>query len=340
MRLTALLLSIGALMGSAARAGCTLETVATLPVHVEQGRIFLAGSINGHAVDFLVDPAHHSLILNSAEHDLDMPAPVLRRVTTLGTQPPLAATDLIAYLRRGSLANFGTPTARAMLGNDFLTRFDVEFDVANKRMVLFRPSGCDGVKEAYWAPRAETADMLPSLKWTPRHGNIDPYSPYDFPFVTIEAKVDGKRVRAIIDGGQRASFLSLTAAHDLGRDRDGMSAIAPTPDLFDGYDHPTWQGRFDSVTLAGETVAPAVMAVRSFLPAAGARAPVIGSLVREGLDEFGDMVLGADFLISHRVLFAFSQHKVYFTYAQNQLFLGGTPPLEQDQATLESQEMR
>src|SRR4030095_4292818 len=40
--------------------------------------------------------------------------------------------------------------ADALLAEDFLVNFDVEFDLPNKEVRLFRPRDCDGVSLAYW----------------------------------------------------------------------------------------------------------------------------------------------------------------------------------------------
>ena len=75
---------------------------------------------------------------------------------------------------------------------------------------------------------------------------------------------------------------------------------------------PAWYGDFGEMSLGGETVSPAWLRVGSFA----------SGLVRDTLLYEGGMVLGADFIITHRVLFSFSQHKVYFTAAGDRPYLG------------------
>ena len=45
-----------------------------------------------------------------------------------------------------------------------------------------------------------------------------------------------------------------------------------------------------------------------------------------GLDGSADMLIGADFFISHRVLISYSQHKLYFTYTGGPVFDMKLPP--------------
>ncbi len=330
MRFVAILLGIAAVLGAgAARAGCTLDAVANLPVHIEDGRIFLSGSVNGHQLDFLVNPAYRSVMLNAAKRDLEMSSYKLVR-TVLGYEKPdppfgivnegpdKVVIDQMTYVVKGSLPDFGVPGSVAMLGADVLDRFDLEFDLADNLIILYRPSGCDGVQEGYWDRHAAAAEMVPGLG---QGTNAEPLNAYNFPFVTLRAEVDGQPVRAIIDAGQRHSFLSLTTAHELGADREDMPEIDAMPDLFDGYSHRTWYRDFATVSLGGETISPAWLRVRSF-DSAPASKPRTGSLVRDSVLNEAGLVLGADFLISHRVLFSFSQHKVYFTNSGIKPFLG------------------
>ena len=331
MKFAAILLGIATVLGAtAARAGCTLDAVANLPVRVEDGRIFLSGSVNGHPLDFLVNPAYRSVMLNAASLDLDMSS--FKQVRTvlgydkpdlpfgiMNEGPDRVVLDQSFYVVKGSVRDFGLPGAVAMLGADILDRFDLEFDLAHNLLILYRPSSdCATVQEGYWDRRAAVADMVRGLNAA---SNAEPFDAFNFPFVTLRAKVNGQSVRAIIDAGQRHSSLSLTAAHQFGVDRDNLTEIEATPDLFDGYSHRTWYGDFGKVSLGGETISPAWLRVRSFEapPTAPART---GSLVRDTLLYEGGMVLGADFLITHRVLFSFSQHKVYFTAAGDRPYLG------------------
>jgi hypothetical protein len=46
----------------------------------------------------------------------------------------------------------------------------------------------------------------------------------------------------------------------------------------------------------------------------------MGSLVPRGFEDLPPMLLGADFLLAHRVLVSHSQRKVYFTYAGGPVF--------------------
>ena len=68
----------------------------------------------------------------------------------------------------------------------------------------------------------------------------------------------------------------------------------------------TWVGRFDTFQIAGETIGHARLRV------------VHVPQGRNGQNF--DMILGADFFRSHRVLAAYSQHKLYFSYLGGPVF--------------------
>jgi hypothetical protein len=235
----------------------------------------------------------------------------------------------IRIARDGSLPNFGSPLAMATLGMDFLARYDVELDAAHQTLKLYRPSGCESAKLAYWTKRYVAADMVANIT---RPLNIEPFTVYNFPHINIRVSVNGHDMLAAINPGYKDSSLSLTAAHAAGVDSDASPRTDSIPDVFDGYSSPAWMGRFERVGLGAETIAAAELRIHSFNPPPGAAPARTGSLLARQRDLGADMVLGADFFRSHRVLIAYSQNKVYFSPAEGQSFLGGIPSLPAETA--------
>lgn len=113
--------------------------------------------------------------------------------------------------------------------------------------------------------------------------------------------VNGKEMEAIIDTGAAASSIR----------RDAAKAAGIEVDLPDNASHqsvgvgsrkaPTWLVSAKTFQIGGETVQNAELAVV------------------EARNDGVDVILGADFLRAHRVLFAMSQQRLYFSY------VGGEP---------------
>jgi hypothetical protein len=302
------------LVGMRVEANCTMEKLASLPATVRDGRIFVPGSIEGHPVEFLVDLAAPTLLLKGASRDFSVFPNNLHAVPTamVGNLP----VEHLPLKVAGSIANFGAPQAVAILGRDFFYIFDVEFDIHNHVITLFNPKDCQDANLAYWTSNYNVLTMHKNFT---HFVNLPPvFSPYIYPHINLDVKLNGRPILAALDSGYRETSVSLTAAHDAGIDRGdaGVAHIDNTPDLLDGYGTQTWLATFDSVSLDSETIRPAALRFHDFW---GGGAQTGTGLPVGGATGSVEMVLGADFLVSHRVLISYSQHKVYFSYA------GGTP---------------
>jgi len=337
------LLAGAALLASAgAQAACNLALTAALPLKIENGRLFVPGTIGDHPVEFMLDPGAPTVLLQAAGRDFGITPDNYRSLplkAVMGDMEkqvalgPNADHDVIMSVDHlpirlvGSLPNFGSPTAVATLGIDFLAYFDVEIDAAHQTLNLFRPDGCKDAKLAYWTKHYVAADMVANIT---RPLNVEPFTVYNFPHINIRMSVNGHDMVAALNPGDKDSSLSLTAAHEVGVDSDGAPEADAVPDVFDGYSTRAWMGSFDKLAFGPETIAPAKVKIRSFNAPAGASAPRTGSITNRQRDVGDDMVLGADFLISHRVLISYSQNKVYFSPAEGQSFLGTAPVLPAD----------
>src|ERR1700746_4061077 len=80
-----------------------------------------------------------------------------------------------------------------LLGEDFLHKFDVEFDLAHNRVRLFRPEHCDDMSLAYWAAEGVSAV------------EIDPVDE-GRPQIVLTVRVNGRPVRALLDSGTESSL--------------------------------------------------------------------------------------------------------------------------------------
>lgn len=327
-RLATFAVACGLASGPAAWAGCELHAVASLPIKEIGGRMFVPGQIGDQRVDFMIDPATHTTLLQAAArrfgispdnmHELDRPAILgdeAGETVLPGTDQPVPTRLAVEHLMLhvgGSVADLGGPDAVVVLGLDMLAGYDVEFDPARKTMTLFQNKGCQGAWLGYWDKNAARAEMLANIE---HHPNVEFYNSYNYPNVTLRMSVDGREFKAALDPALAETELSFTAAHDLGAQREG-DPIGYERDLVRGHEEPLWSHQFAKAQLGGEAIPTPTFKLRGFKGGAGAA-------VRRGSSE--DMALGADFFLSHRVLISYSQHKVYFTYAGTRLFLGATP---------------
>jgi tetratricopeptide (TPR) repeat protein len=184
--------------------------------------------------------------------------------------------------------------AVGLLGQNVFRIADVEYDLANGVIRLVRPKGdCRRTNLAYWADAAQK-----------------PYSIVDIESATVQephtkavAYLNGVRIRVIFDTGAPQSLLTLGAAKHAG--------ITPgSPGVTDGgyswgIGHKTtrtWIARFSSFKIGDEEIQHAQLR--------------FGDVNLLG----ADMLIGDDFLLSHRVYVASSQHRLYFTYNGGPVF--------------------
>jgi tetratricopeptide (TPR) repeat protein len=179
-----------------------------------------------------------------------------------------------------------------VIGQNLLSRFDVEYDLAKGVIRLFKPEGCDRTKLAYW-----TGDQSFSLMDI---NTVERYNPHTIGV----AYVNGKEIRAMFDTGAATSVLSLTAA-------EGMGIDVHAPGVKEaGYSYGIGRGTAKSyiVPVASFKIGDDEEIKNTHLRIANIR-----------LSD-ADMLVGADFFLSHRIFVSNSQHKLYLTYNGGPVF--------------------
>lgn len=177
-----------------------------------------------------------------------------------------------------------------ILGQNVLGAFDTEFDLANGAIRLFKADGCGEANLAYWAKGDVSA--LP-IADTSRAGAD----------IIGRAQVNGRTIRVVFDSGEARSWLTLGAARAIGLDVNGADArpSAAVHGINPRFVQ-SWIVPVQNFAIGGETVQNTRLRV--------AQVDMQGA----------DMVLGADFFLSHRILIARSQGKAYFTYNGGPVF--------------------
>jgi predicted aspartyl protease len=292
-------------------ANCRLLKVADWPVRFVGNLIVVDGAINGKPVGVIVDTgAQRTLILRSSAERLDLPRQDARgrgfgvggetklEVATVDdfTLGQVATKDMLLLV--AGEHSFGA--ADVLLGEDFLQRFDVEFDLANAAVRLFQAKDCAGVSLAYW-----TKDVV---------GEVEIERINEFrPRINLTVHINGKPIEAFLDSGASSTTLSITDAATMGVTPETPGVVAGRPGRGIGAQTvQTWIGPFASFAIGNETIPEVRIRFADY-----ART---GSYSVRKMMARQPMALGADFLRSHRTLVSHSQRRLYFTYVGGPVF--------------------
>jgi tetratricopeptide (TPR) repeat protein/predicted aspartyl protease len=303
---------IATLLPLASFAACK-RSAFNLPVTIEGTRPVIAAKFNGESVRLLVDSgASFSMISSAVVEQFKLrtgmapPGYVMRGIG--GTTVPTVATVKKFTLGNVDVPNVeflvtgnevGTNGSVGLIGQNLLQSWDVEYDLANGMLRLMRDDDCHGVMLAYWLKPGETYTGINIPRPTPRA-----------PLTVGSAYINGVKIRVIFDTGASLSMLSTRAAEragvktDMPGVTDGGLSRGVGRNVLKTYIAPFDSFRFEG----GEEIRHTHLRIADM-----------------NLDE--DMLLGADFFLSHRVFVAHSQNKLYFTYNGGPVFnLAVAPP--------------
>ena len=300
--------AVGAGLASPANAACQLMKYADLAVTMQGLRATVMGKVNGVDAKFVVDTgAFFSSMTKASATRLGLPvgAPpfgmgYLRgvghgeatfdvahvKVLTLGGAD-LPNVDFIVLQREADAGEVG------LLGENFFEKSDVEYDFVNGALRSFVEKDCGYAPLAYWSTDGDYS-VIP----------IDPTTPLNAQ-VQGEVILNGVRVKATFNSGSPVSIMSTRAAGWAGvkTTSPGVVSAAVTSGLAQRSYLATWKGTFASLKIGGEEM-------KDFQLRFGDIDLANGS----------DMLLGADFFLSHRILVSNSQHRMYFTYNGGPVF--------------------
>lgn len=303
-------LGIGVLLaGQAWASKCQLNDFGTMPVDMEGGRATTMVKINGQDTRFQLDTGAFFNIMSAARASalgLSLrPAPFGFRIMGVGGSADVQITHVKQFgILNTTLDNIdfivgGTDTGYGVLGANLLDFADVEIDLAQGKLTLFKAEHCGDAGMAYWAKDGyNVVDLEPS-------GNNNDRRTF------LDVVINGKKVRALLDSGASATVLTRDAA-----ERAGIDLHAPDVKLsrstygFGSKVVKTWIVHIDKFSVGTETIQHSEMQVLD------------GNL---GNSET-DMLLGVDFLLAHHMFIANSQHKAYFTYNGGRVFTYANAP--------------
>ena len=298
--------------GGAAAEPCKLGHMAELPVTMRNMRPLVHAAINGKDALFIADSgAFFSSLTPAGAKQFN-----LRPDTVWGMWADgVGGSSMVAIttVKTFRIFNMDLPNipfyvlgndvgsgAVGLLGQNVFRIGDVEYDLANGVINILRTRGdCSKSSLAYWA----NAGNLP-------YSQIDvDFATREKPHTTGEAYVNGRRIRVMFDTGAWSSLLALDAARRAGVTPDSPG-VRPGG-MTSGIGHrlvPSWIGPFASFKIGDEEIRNTHLR--------------FGDLQMRDTD----MLIGADFFLSHHILVASSQRKLYFTYNGGPVFNLTTVP--------------
>jgi len=189
-----------------------------------------------------------------------------------------------------------------LLGQNFLHFADVEYDLGQGVVRLMKAEDCRKAFLAYWVGKSmpySVIDLVPAPALSSgTTGKTIRLSP-----ALGSASVNGTEIRVLFDTGAAQSILSLKAAARAGIKPESPGVVSA------GASHGIGRSTFASY------VAP-------FSSFKVGDEEIKNTRLRIGDIDLpnADMLIGADFFLSHRIYVANSQNKLYFTYQGGPVF--------------------
>lgn len=290
------------LVASSAHAACQVGKLLEFKVTMQGTRPLADIGVNGRSLPFTIDSgAFFSTISPGTAEELGLtlePSPIQMRgiggaagrtYITRVKSLDLAGVPLhdVEFIVGGGEMGGG-----GLLGQNVLGIGDVEYDLGHGAIRLMRAMGCSANNNlAYWAGQEPVSDL-----------QID-HRDAAHPHTVGTILLNGVKVRAVFDTGASTSMLSLNAAK-----RAGLTPSSPgvVPSMAArGLGRSvvqTWLAPIASVKIGTEEVRNVKIRMGAI-----------------NLSE-ADMIIGADFFLSHRVYVSNALRRMYFTYDGGPIF--------------------
>ncbi|MHB8721036.1 MAG: aspartyl protease family protein [Steroidobacteraceae bacterium] len=288
-----------------------------LPITMSGMRPTFTAKINGADARFALDSgAFYSIISSATAAQFQLrprPGPYGLKVKGVGgsTDTSLATVKVftlagiplhdVEFLVGGS--EIGGDSI-GLMGQNLLEKWDVEYDLARGVVRLFKAEDCKHTMLAYWTTPGQDLSMMDISHTTPLR-----------PHTTGTAAINGAKITVLFDTGAWNSVLSTKAAARAGVKPDTAGVVEAGYSSGIGRSKvKTYIAPFSSFKIGdGEEIKNARLRIADI-----------------DIDE-GDMLLGADFFLSHHVYVANSQHRLYLTYNGGPVFnLSRTVPADAD----------
>jgi hypothetical protein len=191
------------------------------------------------------------------------------------------------------------------------TVYDTEYDYAHNAVRIFKPDGCAGPDVVYWGGPYSEVDQIRN----------------EF----FGVNIGGRVLEGAFSSGDEASFITSEATRRLSV-KVQPAGLLPMGMLVEVSVKPIEVSiaTFDDVGVGDEHIKNAALAVGDVF--SDNTSTFTGSHLQQEIIYRPEVVLGADFMRSHRIFVAPDQHKIYFSYEGGPVFaniykrLGVTPP--------------
>jgi predicted aspartyl protease len=291
------LAALASLLLVAACAGGAEHTVcrADLPLLEHKSHLIVPALINGHSVPALLDtgaqgssvteatitrlelqsdPRHGTIISGVGGQGVLQNDALIERFELAGY-----ASGLVHYsVLQLSLDSPGKEPIGALVGDDLLSHFDIDLDVAHRKLALYDPDKCQDTQ-----PDWQASALQVPLSTSFGTGRL-----------TLKVKVNGHELNALLDSGSEGTVLDLAAAERIGVSREVLSK-EPGGTGFGaaGVNFRMVAHKFESLEVAGDRFDGPTLAV-------------LDRDLREA-----DIILGLDWLRKHHVLISFRRNILY-----------------------------
>lgn len=287
-----------------ATAKCTINMMARLPVTMDRLRATVPVEVNGKATTFWLDSgAFFSLMPKAEAAALGLQTTSLPPgfyITGIGGDATAQLATIKSFKIVGQeLKNLqflvgGSDLGAAVIGQNILAIYDTEYDLANGHVNLIKTKDCHDVNLAYWAEGKAVgmADLIKPDNELSKH-------------IYAKGTVNGKPVKLMFDTGAPATTLTSTAAARLGIDLSGPGVVESERTSGIGTKfRRTWIVTLKSFEVGGEEIRNTPIRVRD----------------DKGDDHVEDVLVGADFFLSHRLYVSPTYGHMFLTYNGGPIF--------------------
>jgi len=296
--IAALMLLTLALAGCATDVKCRIGWGTDLPLRMVRHHLVTAVEINGQPADMMLDTgAFGTLLTREAVLRMHLPTPEWTSAEARGIGGSRSLSVLqTAQFKLGRLhgrdLHFGvfdsprvlrSSQVDGVLGMDLMSQFDIDLDLPEHKVILYRAQGGCGHPTAVLE---EPLFLLPMVQDGHERS------------VVVQVSIAGKRLRALLDSGADSNIIFRSAAHRLGLDDSALAG--------------------DRVSQGGGIGPRAVQYRRHVMEQVTVGDLAIRNMPVEISQERGDgetdMILGLDFFLRVHVWMSFSSHAVVLQF--------------------------
>jgi clan AA aspartic protease (TIGR02281 family) len=287
------------------QAKCSVALMARLPVTMEGLRASVPVKVNGKDTTFWLDSgAFFSIMPKAKANELGLktePLPFGSYITGIGGTATVELARIKSFnlvgneLRNQQFLVGGSDAGNGLIGQNILSAGDTEYDLANGTVNLMLTKDCRATNLAYWAPGKPygMADLVDADDPNDRH-------------IYAKGEINGKSVRMVFDTGAPSSVLNRSVAERIGIDLSAPGVVeSMAMSGFGTKSRRSWIVALKSFDIGGETIR---------------NTPIRVIDDKGDEDRSFDMLVGADFFLSHHLFVSRATRTLFLTYNGGPIF--------------------